>query len=602
MSIFSKLKGRIQKILSAKYLPIVLAALAMALVSGTLANGIYFDDHIHRLKLETPHLLPPSQYGTLGGLFAFGTGDPELVRHAMEIGTVPWWTYQELKIAFFRPISAMSHWVDYRFWPDKPALMHLQSILWLGAFVFTAAMFYRRIMSPLWVAGLAGLIFAIDDAHGIPAGWLANRNALIAAVWGLCALICHDRWRREGWKAGAVCAPVCFLLGLFSAEAGLGAGAYLVAYELFLVTGKLRKKIMGILPYVMVGTLWYCIYHLWGFGTEGGGGYIDPGQNPLGYLTALFERLPVLLYGQWFFPNAVIYGMLPKAAAHIVLVVVYGILACMAVVLWPIVKRDGEAKFWALGMVLALLPACATTPDNRLLLFSGLGAMGLLARLLAAWSERATWLPSSRVWKGTAHVFAIIFIFVHFIIAPLFLPLQSQGVAQLSDITLEKPLMDLSENDSFRGKTLVFVNPPIPFAVGHIPFVCEQYAIPRPQTTRVLATGLSSDLTITRTDNTSLEIESNGGFITHSFDRLYRGASHPMAVGQRVELTDMTIQVLTLTEDQRPLKVHFTFAKPLEDKSLCFYQWRETGFLPFTLPAVGASVQLTRVNLPLGRK
>lgn len=599
MIIFSKHKDRVQQVLSAKYLPIVLAILAMVLVSGTLGDGIYFDDYIHRIKLKAPHLLPPSPYGTLEGLFAFGTGEPEQVRQAMESGMVPWWTNTHLKVAFFRPISAMSHWVDYRLWPDTPSLMHLQSILWLGAFILTTTLFYRRIMSPLWVAGLAALLFAMDDAHGIPAGWLANRNALIAAVWGLCALICHDHWRRRRWKAGAVCGPLCFLLGLCSAEAGLGAGAYLVAYELFLVNGKLRKKIMGILPYVMIGVGWYGIYHLWGFGTEGGGGYIDPGRNPLGYLSALVERLPVLLYGQWLFPNAFIYGMLPKAAAHIALMVVYGILACMAVVLWPIIKRDTEARFWALGMVLALLPVCATFPDNRLLLFSGLGAMGLLARLLAAWSGRAPWLPSSRVWRGAAHVFVIIFVFVHFIIAPLFLPLQSQGVARLSDITLEKPLLELSEKSSFRGKTLVFVNPPIPFTVAHVPFVCEQYSVTQPKTTRILAAGLSSDMTITRTDNASLEIEPQGGFISHSFDRLYRGASHPMVVGQRVELSNMTVQVLALTKDQRPLKARFTFSKSLEDKSLCFYQWKETGFIPLALPDVGDSMHLSKVGLPL---
>lgn len=585
--------------LSSKKLPIVLACLSMFLVIGTVGNGIYFDDYIHRLKLKAPHLLIPSEYGTIEGLFAFGTGKPEQVRKAMEHGMVPWWTYEELKIAFFRPISAMTHWIDYRLWPNSPSLMHLHSILWLGVLVYTATLAYRRIMTPLWTAGLAALLFAIDDAHGIPVGWLANRNALVAAVWGLWSLVCHDRWRREGWKAGAVCGPLFFLLGLFSAEAGLGAGAYLVAYEFFLVTGKLRKKIMGILPYLIVGVLWYGLYQTLGFGTEGGGAYVDPGRNPLGFLNALVERLPVLLYGQWLFPNAVIYGMLPKSAAHTVLIAIYGILAGIAVVLWPIIKRDGVTRFWALGMVLALLPVCATFPDNRLLIFSGLGAMGLLARLLASWSEKAAWWPVSRPWRVLANVLVIIFIFIHFIIAPLFLPFQSQAVARMSETMLEKPLVELSEKSNFNGKTMVFVNPPIPFTVAHVPFVCEKHAISRPKSTRILASGLSSDLTITRTDVFSLEIEADGGFITQAFDRLYRGSSHPMRAGQRVEMSDMTAQVLTLTDDQRPLKVRFTFSKALEDPSLCYYQWKEKGFLPFDLPAVGESVQLTKTDLQL---
>jgi hypothetical protein len=336
-----------------------------------------------------------------------------------------------------------------------------------------------------------------------------------------------------------------------------------------------------------------------GFGTEGGGAYIDPGRDPLGFLNALVERLPVLLYGQWLFPNAAIYGMLPKSAAHTVLIAIYGVLAGIALVLWPIIKRDRVTRFWTLGMMLALLPVCATFPDNRLLIFSGLGAMGLLARLLASWSEKAAWLPVSRPWRGLAGVLVTMFIFIHFIIAPLSLPFQSQAVARMSETMLEKPLEALSEKSNFNGKTIVFINPPIPFAVAYVPFVCEKNAISRPKSTRILASGLSSDLTITRTDVFSLEIEADGGFITQALDRLYRGASKPMRAGQRVEMSGMTAQVLTLTDDQRPLKVRFTFSKALEDPSLCYYQWKENGFLPFDLPVVGESVQLPKTYLQL---
>jgi hypothetical protein len=584
--------------LSAQRLPIIVAMLAMALVSGTIGSGIYYDDYIHRIKLEAPYLWPPSGYGTLDGLFAFGTGEPGQIRQAMESGTVPWWTNPKLKAVFFRPIAALSHWIDYRLWPDQPALMHLHSIFWFGAFIFSAAILYRTLITPLWIAGLAALLFAIDDAHGIPAGWLANRNALIAAVWGVLSLICHHRRRSMGWRAGVVCGPLCFLLGLFSSEAGLGVGAYLAAYEIFLVTAKPREKIKALLPYLMVGLLWYSIYYLWGFGTDGGA-YIDPGRDPLDYLTALVERLPVLLYGQWLFPNAVVFGMLPQDAAHSILLVVYGILAVIAAVLWPVIQKDAVCRFWTFGMVFSLLPVCATFPDNRLLLLPGLGAMGLLARLLADWFEKAPWLPASRVWRAAAHVLTVVFILVHLIAAPIFLPLQSQGVARMSDITLERPLLDLSAKTEIRGKTLVFMNPPIPFSVAHIPYVCEKLAVPQPKTVRILASGLTSPLTITRADQTSLEIEAQSGFIDQYFDQLYRGPSDPMTVGERVELSDMAVQILTVTKDQRPLKVRFIFNKSLEDKSLCFYQWQETRFQPFMLPDVGNSIQLPKVEFPL---
>jgi hypothetical protein len=72
-----------------------------------------------------------------------------------------------------------------------------------------------------------------------------------------------------------------------------------------------------------------------------------------------------------------------------------------------------------------------------------------------------------------------------------------------------------------------------------------------------------------------------------------------MTRGQRIELSDMVAEVLTLTHDQRPLKVRFTFSKPLENGTICFYQWKKAGFIPFKPPDVGHSVRLAKVNMPL---
>jgi len=116
--------------------------------------------------------------------------------------------------------------------------MHLHSLAWLGAVVVVATLFYRRMFAAAWIAGLAALLFAVDDAHGFPAVWLANRNALIGVFFGLLTLIAHDRWRRDGWWMGAVLAPLAFLLGLLSKESAVATGAYLVAYALFLDRGR----------------------------------------------------------------------------------------------------------------------------------------------------------------------------------------------------------------------------------------------------------------------------------------------------------------------------------------------------------------------------
>jgi hypothetical protein len=326
------MKNHIRRLLESRWCPLVLAMVAMLLVAGTLGTGIQFDDYIHHIKFEEPELWPGDS-NSIVGMFDFVENNPKQLHEAMEVGMVPWWTSKALKVSFFRPVTALTHWVDYHLWPDNYAMMHLQSVLWFGAFVLMAALVYRRFMTPCWVAGLAALLFAIDDAHGVPVGWLANRNSLVAAVFGFLALLCHDRWRRHGHRGGVVYAPLVFLVGLLSAEAGLGAGAYLLSYEVFMVKDKLQKRVMALLPYAAVFAGWYIIFKISGFGTSGSGAYIDPGQQPLAYLNVLWERLPVPLYGQWFFPNSLVYGMLPKPFAYGVLAVIYAILTALVLVL-----------------------------------------------------------------------------------------------------------------------------------------------------------------------------------------------------------------------------------------------------------------------------
>jgi hypothetical protein len=40
------------------------------------------------------------------------------------------------------------------------------------------------------VAGMAALLFAVEDAHSMVAGWIANRNALLCLVFGVGSCIC----------------------------------------------------------------------------------------------------------------------------------------------------------------------------------------------------------------------------------------------------------------------------------------------------------------------------------------------------------------------------------------------------------------------------
>ena len=110
-------------------------------------------------------------------------------------------------------------------WPHSAFLMYVHSFAWLGGLVAVATFIFRRVLGTTWVAGLAALLFAVDDAHGFPAAWLANRKTLIGAFFGILALIAHDRWRRGEWRIGSLVAPLSLLLGLLAKESVAGVGA-----------------------------------------------------------------------------------------------------------------------------------------------------------------------------------------------------------------------------------------------------------------------------------------------------------------------------------------------------------------------------------------
>ena len=78
--------------------------------------------------------------------------------------------------------------VDYALWPDSGVGMHLQSLAWLACLVGLTALVYRRPIAVPLVAGLAALLYALDDAHGMPVAFLANRNAVVAASFGVLSL------------------------------------------------------------------------------------------------------------------------------------------------------------------------------------------------------------------------------------------------------------------------------------------------------------------------------------------------------------------------------------------------------------------------------
>ncbi|MBZ0256724.1 hypothetical protein K8I31_11720, partial [bacterium] len=351
-----------------------------------LTVGWQVDDYYHRgiLLERLPIKLP------LLSMFGF-FHDKELTQLLIEQGRLPWWTLEDIRLSFFRPFAIFTHWLDYQIWPNSAPLQHLHNLIWYGVLTAGVVVFYRRIMGASWAAGLAGLMFAFDAAHGFPVGWIANRNALIATTFGVFALIAHDRWRRDGWNAGAWLSAGLLLIALLSAEFGVGAFAFFISHALFLDKAPWQQRWRAIAPSLLTILIWQAAYRLMGYGAYGSSFYIDPGASPIAFLYAFTKRAPLLLQSQWFGLPAAPTLFIPEWLLGVYWKISLGSLAIIAVVLFPLLRNNRQASFWTLSMALALVPVCAVFPAERVLFFVGIGAFPLFALLFQTLWHNPKW-------------------------------------------------------------------------------------------------------------------------------------------------------------------------------------------------------------------
>ncbi len=584
MTTHTTLLMRCRALLTHPRLPVFAAILAFIITLPSLGLGLWLDDYLHKLVLQghADRIHVPT---APLDLFSFFDGNPEHVRKVIDQGLLPWWMDDQIKASFWRPLTSLTHWLDYRLWPNCPPLMHLQNILWYVLLVILVGCLYRRMMGPASaVAGLALILYCVDDSHATPAVWLANRNALCAAVFGILALLAHDRWRRKDWRLGALAGPVMLAVSLLFKEEGIATFAYLLAYALFMDEGSLRKRLLTLAPYVAVIVVWRVVYTHLGYSIAHIGCYTDPLHEPLKFAHTLIPMMLLLLMTQFA-------GIPPAVALFVklpwVLTGAAVFLSLLGLALWPVFRRSRVARFWAVGMLLSVVPMCATFPDDRVLLFPGIGAMALVATLIT----ETFFGREKRRFRGGVVILAGTLIVINLLIAPLVFLWRSCGTAPaglvLDRVSLPHPL-----DPGVKNQDLVVVNPPNSSVMMFSLLEMAARNEPMPRHTRVLAACLLQPVFVHRTGDRTLVVRPNWGYQASPDERLLWDSAYSQKVGDTFRVTGMTARIIRMTRDGRPLTVEFRFAVPLEDKSLRWLQWKDNRFIPFAPPKVGELITL----------
>ena len=406
-------------------------------------------------------------------------------------------------------------------------------------------------------------------------------------------------------------APAALAVGLLCKEDAASAGGYLLAYAVFLDRAGWRSRLLSLLPCLAVGVVWYGFYKALGFGVTASGMYVEPIHDPLGYILQVVRYGPTLLLGQWGLPLSDL-SMAWSASAfqvHWLWAVVF--LTLVAVLVVPLILHDALARFWTLGMLLSVLPACVAIPMDRLLMFVGLGAMGLLAQVLAGLKEDARWAPRRAAWRRPARVLAGLLLAIHVVVAPVLFLVTLHVWSKLASPESSSLMRTYPSHPQLPRQTLVVVNSRSWGNEVFLTLVRDMEQRPLPQRSLCLTTGYSA-ASLTRTDDRTLVVRVHGGYLppqghwpdrphppalsavytSRVLDRMVRSERNPLRLGQVIDLTNVRIEISELMPDGRPAEATFRFRVPLEDPSLCWFQVTKKGYEAFTPPAIGQTVEV----------
>ncbi len=96
---------------------------------------------------------------------------------------------------YFRPLCAVTYWIEWRIWGSAPVAYHLGSLILAAATAALVVVLIRRYTDDAVLAGAAGLLFALHPYHSENVAWIAARSDLLSALLLLWAALAYDRWR-----------------------------------------------------------------------------------------------------------------------------------------------------------------------------------------------------------------------------------------------------------------------------------------------------------------------------------------------------------------------------------------------------------------------
>jgi hypothetical protein len=560
---------------------LILAGVALLLCAPALRLGIFTDDHVLRSK---------SQLGW--DWFSLFEITRAQAAHTRGLGILAWWSSPELTVNFLRPLSALTHLIEFHLYPDTGWAMHLTSNLIYAALVAIVWLLYRELLpNQPRVAALAALMFAIDDGHAASVGWISGRNTLLASLFVFAALLCHAHARKYAssplvsralgpqlrWHGASA---LCVALALLSAEAGVSVLAYLFAYALVFESGRLSQRLITLTPQAVVFLCWALLYVLGGFGAHGTSFYRDL-ADPFLVLGEGILDLPswlLSLVGPSVISPTLALPPSPVRLAALVL--------CLPLLIGLAlgVPRTRENIYFGLGALLCLPPLFTTLPQDRLLIAASFGAFGFIASFIgAAASNASRWVRGTRIALIGFHLVLAPLMF--FALLPQSRPFESGAREVAAQVREHAP------------SQVVMLNTPIELISLYAwSLALENPGRGAPGSMHQLYSG-SSPLEVTRIDATTLEVHAPKGWGEGTIERVFCALSDLPRTGTKLKLEAFAVSVVDSDSAGHPVRAQFKFLDALESPGRLWLVWQGKKPVPWQPPAVGQTVSLAPLSI-----
>lgn len=593
---------------------------ALALRWPAVYGGYQDDDFIQDALLDGQFWI---ERGPLD-LFWFGGRDAAEQRALMDHGYLPWWAHPEHRVAMLRPFAsgllALEHTLAL------PAVMqHVFALGLLALCLWAAHRFLKQLLPPA-VAALATLLYALDEAHGAPATWLANRSTLISTALAFLALAGYVRARRAAPATPrALAGAFAWLtLAFVSGEYGYFALGYIAAFELL---GATKASPRAVLTATGIAAAISIAGALLGYGVVSSGFYISPFREPLRFADAMAIRLPALtldltfgIPARWVQQGwplrdlALERGWLDARGWYelpsyqfVAGIAVVPVLLLLFWIVRALVRRDAALaplRWLMLGACVALLPAAGALPSPRLTGGSALAFAALFAALLV---HAARYLrdalqhrPSaSPLRAGGAALLVVAIAFAHVLLpADRALGDARSSVSRASAV--RRWAIEAELPAELPANAQVWLTSASDFSTAvHIPWIRLHAGLPRIERFHLLS-GAARAHDLIRIDDRTLEVQVLASDPGRAFmGSLYRSETAPFHDGDEIDLPGFVVRVIA-TVDGDPFRIRFTADRSLDDPSIILLCPEPSGIHRCAMPAPGFVLRLPRAPLPWG--